>query len=177
MFKAPHRFALGIGLVAAVGCLGACGGSAPSLSNLSNPFAKGTSDFDIIFLGASSTWDLNKDGNVTCDEWKQYATQVLQEADGDKDNALTVTEWGKLTGIDKLFVTADHAYYDTNKDGKVTLEELTGKKNHAFTLLDKNNDCVLGHDEKANVYSVAKPKEKEVDQANPGRGGGPGGGY
>ena len=75
---------------------------------------------------------------------------------------------------DRLFSTANLSYYDANNDGKVTIEELTGKQNLAFKLLDKNNDCQIGHDEKVNVYSVAKPKEKEVDQANPGRGGGPG---
>jgi len=169
MLKPTRKAALGLVLTVVAGlAVSACGGSSPLLPSMSNPFAKGSSDFDIIFLGASATWDLNKDGNVTCDEWKQYATQVLQESDSDKDNALTVAEWGKLTSIDKLFVTANHGYYDANSDGKVTLEELTGKQNHAFKLLDKNNDCVLGHDEKANVYSVAKPKEQEQNQQMPG---------
>lgn len=174
MLKAMRHRALGLGLLMAVGVvLSACGGG-PSIGGgggglgLSNPFSKGTSDFDMTFLSASSTWDLNKDGNVTCDEWKQYATEIFREADGDKDGALTVSEWSGMTSVDKLFVSAGHDYYDTNNDGKVTLEELTGKRNHAFVLLDKNNDCQLGHDEKANVYSVAKPKEKEVDQSNPG---------
>lgn len=161
--------ALGLGLVAVVGAtLGACGGGASLGGGLSNPFSKGTSDFDMTFLSASSTWDMNKDGTVTCDEWKQYAGELFRDADGDKDGSLTVSEWSGMTNVDKLFVSAGHDYYDANKDGKVTLEELTSRKNHAFTLLDKNNDCVLGHDEKANVYSVAKPKEKEVNQANPG---------
>lgn len=163
---------LGLGLAAAIGCgLTGCGG-APALPSMSNPFSKGMSDFDLTFLSASSTWDLNKDGTVTCDEWKQYATQAFQEADADRDGSLTVQEWGTMSRNDKLFVTASHDYYDANNDGKVTLEELTGKPNRAFQLLDKNGDCQLGHDEKANVYSVAKPKEKEIDQSNPG--GGPG---
>jgi hypothetical protein len=167
MLKAMRQPALSLALaVVWGGALAACGGGS-ALPSLSSPFAKGTSDFDLTFLSASSTWDMNKDGTVTCDEWKQYATELLQESDGDKDSALTVAEWGKLTGSDKLFVTADHKYYDANGDGKVSLEELTGRKNHAFTLLDKNNDCSIGHDEKAHVYSVAKPKEKEQDQQIP----------
>jgi hypothetical protein len=167
MLEAMRQPALSLALaVVWGGALAACGGGS-ALPSLSSPFAKGTSDFDLTFLSASSTWDMNKDGTVTCDEWKQYATELLQESDGDKDSALTVAEWGKLTGSDKLFVTADHKYYDANGDGKVSLEELTGKKNHAFTLLDKNNDCAIGHDEKAHVYSVAKPKEKEQDQQIP----------
>lgn len=172
MLKPTRQSALGLVLTVIAGCAtSACGGGS-ALPSMSNPFAQGTSDFDLTFIGASATWDLNKDGNVTCDEWKQYATQVLQEADDDKDNSLTVAEWGKLTSIDKLFVTANHDYYDANNDSKVSVEELTGRQNHAFKLLDKNNDCSLGHDEKANVYSVAKPKEKEQNQQIPG--GGPG---
>jgi hypothetical protein len=172
MLKATRRRALGLGLVTATATvLSACGGGGGLLGGgggISNPFSKGTSDFDMTFLSASSTWDMNKDGTVTCDEWKQYAGEIFRDADGDKDGALTVSEWSGMVAVDKLFVSAGHDYYDANKDGKVTLEELTGRRNHAFVLLDKNNDCQLGHDEKANVYSVAKPKEKEVDQANPG---------
>ncbi len=84
MLKAMRQRALGLGLLVAVGAtLGACGGG-PSLGGgggglgLSNPFSKGTSDFDMTFLSASSTWDLNKDGTVTCDEWKQYATEIFR---------------------------------------------------------------------------------------------------
>lgn len=174
MLKATRRSALGLCLMTgAATALSACGGSPlGGGGGLSNPFAQGTNDFDMTFLTASSTWDLNKDGTVTCDEWKQYATEIFREADTDKDGALTLQEWNGMTRVDKLFVTANHDYYDANNDGKVTLEELTGKRNQAFVLLDKNNDCQLGHDEKASVYSVAKPKEKEQNQQMPGAGAG-----
>lgn len=172
MWKATPRRGLGLCLaMSATAVLAACSGGSSSLGGggLSNPFSSGPSDFDVTFLSASSTWDLNKDGTVTCDEWKQYATEIFKEADADRDGSLTVQEWAAMTRSDKLFVTASHDYYDTNNDGKVTLEELTGRKNRAFELLDKNNDCQLGHDEKANVYSVVKPKEKELNQTIPGR--------
>lgn len=173
MLKATRQRALGLCLMTASAAgLAACGGGSGlgGGGGFSNPFSKGTSDFDMTFLTASSTWDLNRDGIVTCDEWKQYATELFRAADTDNDGSLTIQEWNGMTKVDKLFVTANHAYYDTNNDGKVTLEELTGKPNQAFVLLDKNHDCQLGHDEKANVYSVVKPKEKELDQSIPGRG-------
>ncbi len=169
MLKATRQRALGLCLMmASAAGLAACGGGSGLGGGFSNPFSQGTSDFDMTFLTASSTWDLNKDGTVTCDEWKQYATEIFRGADLDKDGSLTVSEWSGMTSVDKLFVTANHDYYDANNDGKVSLEELTGKRNQAFILLDKNNDCQLGHDEKASVYSVVKPKEKEVDQSSPG---------
>ncbi len=170
MLKATRTRALGLCLMTASAAgLAACGGSPlGGGGGLSNPFSQGTSDFDMTFLTASSTWDMNKDGTITCDEWKQYAGEIFRDADADKDGSLTLQEWTGMTNTDKLFVTASHDYYDANNDGKVSLDELTGKKNQAFTLLDKNNDCQLGHDEKASVYSVAKPKEKEQNQQMPG---------
>jgi hypothetical protein len=170
MLKATRQRALGLCLITATPLLTACSGSPLSGGGMSNPFSKGTNDFDLTFLSASSTWDMNKDGTVTCDEWKQYVTELVGVADADKDGALTQQEWSGLTKQDKLFVTAGHDYYDANNDGKVTVEEMTSKRNHAFVLLDKNNDCALGHDEKANVYSVAKPKDKEQNQQIPSGG-------
>ena len=164
---------LAIGLSAGALALSGCSGSSPLSGGLSNPFAQGTSDFDLTFLSASSTWDMNKDGVVTCDEWKQYSGELLRESDGDGDLALTQQEWGTLVGKDKLFVTANHDYYDVNKDGKVALVELTERPNHAFKLLDKDKDCQLGHAEKANVYSVTPEKSKAVDPSQ--MPGGPGG--
>lgn len=159
--------------LAASAALAACsGGGSNPFGGGNNPFG-GASDFDMTFLSASSTWDLDKNGIVTCDEWKQYATTALKEADVDRDGALTQQEWSTMARNDRLFSAANLDYYDANNDNKVTVEELTGKQNLAFKLLDKNNDCQIGHDEKVNVYSTIKPKEKEVDQANPGRGGPP----
>lgn len=168
----PKRFAARTVAFATALALAGCssGGSGGLLTGtLSNPFTSQKSDFEMTFLSASQTWDMDKNGTVTCDEWKQYVTRGLQEADADKDSALGAQEWGTMARNDALFASANHDYYDTNNDGKVTLEELTGKQNVAFNLLDKNNDCQIGHDEKVNVYSVAKPKEKEVNQQMPGR--------
>jgi hypothetical protein len=166
-FGVPHA-ALALGILAT---LTACS-SNPLSGGLSNAFGDSKSDFEITFLSASATWDMNKDNIVTCDEWKQYATRALQEADADRDNALVPAEWAAMARNDALFVSANHKYYDANGDGKVTIEELTGKQNLAFTMLDKNTDCQIAHDEKVNVYSVIKPKEKELDQRSPGGMGG-----
>lgn len=157
--------------------LAACssGGSGGLLTGaVSNPFSSQKSDFEMTFLSASNTWDMNKDGTVTCDEWRQYATRAFQEGDANRDGALTLDEWSTVARNDALFVSANHDYYDANNDGKVTLEEMTGKQNAAFKMLDKNNDCQIAHDEKVNVYSVAKPKEKEQNQQMPGQGQGMG---
>jgi len=45
------------------------------------------------FVIAAVTWDLNKDGDVTCDEWKRYVTELFREADADHDGFLTREEY------------------------------------------------------------------------------------
>jgi hypothetical protein len=140
----------------------------------SNPFGS-ASDTDITFLNAAQTWDINKDNVTTCDEWKQYSSALLRQADGDGDSALTLQEWPSLAKQDRLFDVADHAYYDGNKDGKVSADELTGTQNAAFRMLDKNNDCQITHEEKAHVYNVAKPKPKDSFHDPSAGGGGVGG--
>jgi len=148
--------------------LGACGGA-------SSPFSS-SSDFDRTFIGAAQTWDLNKDGSVSCDEWKQYAATSFRESDANGDGALDQQDFLVLAKNDRLFEIANLSYYDTSSDGKVTAQELADKPNVGFKLLDKNGDCRIDRNESVQVYNVDKPKEKEVDQNAPRTGGG-GGGY
>jgi len=129
-----------------------------------NPF-NNTSDFDRTFIGASQTWDLDKNGVVTCDEWAQYVASAFREADANGDGALDTSEYDNLIKSDRLFQVANLAYYDANGDGRVTLEEMQGKQNVAFKLLDKNQDCQIDRTETVQVLGVDKAK-KSSDAPN-----------
>lgn len=155
-------------------CLAVLPGTvAGGCASSSNPF-NNTSDFDRTFIAAAQTWDLNKDSVVTCDEWTQYVTQEFRSADANGDGALDAEEWKKLVRSDRLFEVANLAHYDANGDGRVTLEEMTGKQNLAFKLLDRNSDCQIDRSESVQVHGVdkIKPKESAPDQSMPR---GPGG--
>jgi EF hand len=149
----------------------------------STPFSS-SNDFDRTFIGAAQTWDLDKNSVVSCDEWKQYASTSLREADANGDGALAPDEFEVMAKSDRLFSVADAKYYDTNSDGRVSVEELTGKQNRAFNLLDKNGDCQIDRNETVQVVQAVKkkddgtkaPSDADVDRAT-GRGGGGGGGY
>ena len=130
-------------------------------NSLSTPFSSGPSSFDITFISAAETWDLDKDSVVTCTEWQQYATTAFTEADGDGDGSLTEQEYPTLIRNDRLFEVANLKYYDKNSDGRVSRDELVLKKNRAFELLDKNNDCKIEHNEKVTVRYEAKPKSTD----------------
>jgi hypothetical protein len=100
-------------------------------------------DVDTVFLSAAGSWDTNRDGVVTCDEWKQYATELYNGADGNGDGTLDRTEYVKIINTDRMFQTVEFGYYDTDKDGKLTRAEFVERPNRAFVLLDKNNECKL----------------------------------
>jgi Ca2+-binding EF-hand superfamily protein len=122
-----------------------------------NPF-KNTSDFDRTFIAAAQTWDLDKNGSVSCDEWVRYISGEFRQADANGDGALDAEEWKKLVGSDRLFEIANIQYYDANGDGRITLEEMTGKQNLAFKLLDRNSDCQIDRTESVQVHGVDTPK-------------------
>lgn len=144
------------------GCALAIGGCSSSPVKLGNPFSSGPSQFDVTFISASETWDLDKDSVVTCQEWQQYALTSHAEADADGDGNLTAAEYANMARTDRLFDVAKLNYYDGNSDGRVSRDELTRKKNRAFELLDKNNDCKIERNEKVQVRYKAKPKDTDA---------------
>ncbi|HYD14992.1 MAG TPA: hypothetical protein VEA77_01195 [Hyphomicrobium sp.] len=137
----------------------------------SSPFSK-SNDFDRTFISAAQTWDLDKNGSVGCDEWVKYVQNSFREFDANGDGALDDDEYAKLVKSDRLFEAANIAYYDTNGDKKASLEEMTGKQNLAFKLLDRNSDCQIDRTETVQVHGIDKPKAPD---AGTSAGRGPGG--
>lgn len=122
--------------VVLAGCGGGGGGGLPSLTG-------GPSELDRVFLLAAGNWDRNKDGNVTCDEWKAYADELFAIGDVERKGYLTPEDWKRILQVDRMFETADFKYYDRNGDGKVDRAEFVERSNRAFELADRNKDCVL----------------------------------
>jgi len=140
----------------------------------SSPFGSNTSDFDRTFIGAAQTWDLDKNSSVTCDEWKQYTATLLKENDANGDGALDQQEFRSVVRSDRLFEVANVSYFDLNSDGRVSLEEFSGKPNRAFALLDKNGDCQIDRTETVLVVGTEKKKDTSTGGGDTAGGGVPG---
>jgi hypothetical protein len=106
-------------------------------------------DVDRVFLSAAGNWDRNRDGIVTCDEWRAYAGELFDSADANHDGFVDATEYAKIVATDRMFQTADLRYYDSDGDGKLSRSEFVDKPNRAFALLDKTNQCKLNADQVA----------------------------
>jgi hypothetical protein len=110
--------------------LAACGGSS-------------IPETDRVFLSAAGNWDRNRDGIVTCDEWKAYAGELFDAADANHDGFVDRNEYATIVSTDRMFQTVEFSYYDTNGDGKLDRAEFVEKPNRAFVLLDKDHTCRL----------------------------------
>jgi hypothetical protein len=136
---------------------------------------------DRVFLSAAGGWDRNRDGSVTCDEWKTYAGELFDGADANRDGIVDRTEYTKIISTDRMFETVEFGYYDANGDGKVARTEFVDKPNRAFALLDKSNECKLSSSQVAGaranteqIYDAKKPESgdpREKQKGGPGIGG------
>ncbi len=114
------------------------------------PFFSSTS-IENEFIGAVITWDLNRDGDVTCEEWKGYVADLFREADANRDGALTPDEYAILARRDRLFEYLGFKYFDTAGKSQLTLAQIADKPNPAFTRLDTNRDCRITPSERAGI--------------------------
>lgn len=128
--------------LAAALSIGGCS-SSPMSAIGSITGSKSVSDTDRVFLMAAGSWDRNRDNQVTCDEWKIYATELFNGADANRDDAVDDTEWSRIVKVDRMFETANRKYFDANGDGKVTRTEFVDRENPAFKLMDTGKSCVL----------------------------------
>jgi hypothetical protein len=110
-----------------------------------------SSSIETEFIGAVVTWDLNRDGDVTCAEWKAYVADLFREADVSRDGALAADEFADLARRDKLFEYLGFKYFDSGGKGRVTLAEIADKPNPAFARLDTNRDCRITPGERAGI--------------------------
>jgi hypothetical protein len=152
--------------LAGVVVLAGCGGNTGPLAS--------ASPTDLKFVTAVATWDMNRDGNVTCNEWKQYAAGLFKDADGDRDGTLSRQEFDAMSRRDRLFATIGFAYFDANGDGRITLAELADKPNPAFALLDRNSDCTISPNERISLESKRPDESGRVSGPVP-KSGRPGG--
>lgn len=122
---------------------------------------------------ATSRWDANRDGVLTCDEWKRYAGRVFGMADKNSDGHLDANEFRQVGKIEPLFADADVAYFDSDRDRRVSYREFVDKPNPLFSRFDANGDCRVTSQE---IKNQGKAAGSERGGPGGGQGSRPGGG-
>lgn len=146
----------------------------------SNSAGPEISTVDKTFLRGIGSYDENRDGVVTCDEWRTAAASLFTKANKSGSGALNEAEFQTLATTDRTFLTANARYYDVNGDNKIDRKEFVDRPNPAFTHADKDNDCRLTEPElivvrnisAAPVQTTARPSAIGTGQPT-----GSGGGY
>ena len=95
---------------------------------------------DPLVLSAQ-VWDLDHNGIYTCDEWKQFARRIFDLADRNRDGYVDVSEFKTIQQATPVFKEAELAYFDDNRDGRISREEFVSKPNPLFARYDRNDDC------------------------------------
>jgi hypothetical protein len=110
------------------------------------------------FVSWAAIWgDPNHEGVYTCEQWRQYATRVFNEADRNHDGYLDAQEFEAVRKADPMFKDADIGYFDDNRDGRVSRSEFVDKPNPLFARYDKKGTCRVTLDD---IVDLLSPKEK-----------------
>jgi Ca2+-binding EF-hand superfamily protein len=122
---------------------------------------------DKSFLSGISSYDQNRDGVVTCDEWRAEAASLFAKANKSGSGALTEAEFKTLATNDRIFLEATFKYYDINGDGKVDRKEFVERPNPAFAYADKDKDCRLIGAELITARNLSAPPAEASPNRNP----------
>jgi hypothetical protein len=113
--------------------------------------------FDPFVTWAAIWGDTKGQGVYTCEEWKQYATKLFNEADRNHDGYVDVQEFETIRKADRMFRNADLAYFDDNRDGRLSRAEFVDKPNPFFARYDKKGTCRVTLDD---ITAIATQSQK-----------------
>ena len=119
---------------------------------------------DALLSNGPPTWDSNRDGVYTCDEWKSFADRIFALADRNHDGKLDPSEFANVRKADATLAEADFGYFDENQDGKITRKEFVEKPNAFILRFDRNGDCRVTPDEMKPAENPNAPKERVRDR-------------
>jgi hypothetical protein len=111
--------------------------------------------FDPLIAWAAIWGDPKGEGVYTCEQWKQYATKLFNNADRNHDGYLDAKEFEEIRNADQMLKDADIGYFDDDRDGRVSRREFVDKPNPFFARYDKKGTCKVTLDDLSSVLLPA----------------------
>ena len=115
---------------------------------------------DALVAWAMVWGDVGRTGVFTCDEWRRYATKLFNDADKNRDGYLNEEEFKAIRGADPMLKGADLAYFDDNRDGRVSRSEFLDKPNLFFVKYDRKRECRVTFDTIMDVVAESEKKRE-----------------
>ena len=137
--------------------IAACANAAALAQRSSESASRRPAGNDALVAWAMVWGDVGRTGVFTCDEWKRYATKLFNDADKNRDGYLTSEEFELIRKADPMLKNADLAYFDDNRDGRVSRSEFLDKPNLFFVKYDRKRECRVTYD---NIMDVAAESDK-----------------
>ena len=97
--------------------------------------------YDSLVAWATTWGDVGRTGVYTCDEWKRYALRLFNDADRNRDGYVDAQEFKAIQQADPMLKNADLAYFDDNRDGRLSRSEFVDKPNQFFARYDRKGEC------------------------------------
>ena len=136
-----------------------CGATALA-QDPSGSTARRSAGNDALVAWATVWGDVGRTGVFTCDEWKRYATRLFTDADKNRDGYLSAEEFQSIRKADPMFKNADLAYFDDNRDGRVSRNEFVEKPNLFFAKYDHKRECRVTYDTIMDVTAEADKRRE-----------------
>ena len=113
------------------------------------------------FLAWATVWgNVKGEGVYTCDEWKRYATDLFKNADRNHDGYVDAQEFEAIRQADTMLSGSDLAYFDDNRDGRLSRSEFVDKPNPFFLRYDKKGTCRVTLDDISDADDPTKEKSR-----------------
>jgi hypothetical protein len=113
------------------------------------------------FLAWATVWgNMKGEGVYTCEEWKRYATGLFNDADRNRDGYVDAQEFETIRKADAMLADSDLAYFDDNRDGRLSRSEFVDKPNPFFTHYDRKGTCRVTLDDISDADDVTKGKPR-----------------
>jgi hypothetical protein len=110
------------------------------------------------FLAWATVWgNVKGEGVYTCEEWKRYAAGLFKDADRNHDGYVDAQEFEAIRKADTMLRDSDLAYFDDNRDGRLSRSEFVDKPNPFFLHYDRKGTCRVTLDD---ISDADAAKEK-----------------
>lgn len=122
--------------------------------------------FELAKMRMMERWDINEDGDITCEDATLMRQQKFNAADLNQDGGLTEDEFRNASWSNPAFAAEHLRLYDDDHSGLVSLAEFEKHADNQFQIMDLNSNCVISDRELARALSAGFGRGSQGGRGN-----------